>query len=104
MGVSRFVTVTTTSLSAKKIPEYNKGAIEIGLQVNHDNGHDIMAIFIVIIHFHTMSESFPKMMVQISVEKEGLALLYIEGPNKVTDAPLTHHQCILYIRRINGGQ
>ena len=70
MGVSRFVTVTITSLSAKKTPEFSKGAIEIGLQVNYG----IMAI---VIHFHTISESFPKKMVQISVEKEGLALLYI---------------------------
>ena len=84
-------------LISQKTPEFSKGAIEIGLQVNHG----IMAI---VIHFHTISESFPKKMVQISVEKEGLALLYIWGPKKVTDAPLTHHQCILYIRRINGDQ
>ena len=77
MGVSRFVTVTITSLSAKKTPEFNKGAIEIGLQVNHDNGHGIMHGHCHSFSYHTVSESFPKKMVQISVEKEGLALLYI---------------------------
>ena len=44
---------------------------------------------IIIIHFHVVSESFPKNTLQISVEKEGLALLYI---NKAQTKSQTHHQ------------
>ena len=44
---------------------------------------------IIIIHFHVVSESFPKKTLQISVEKEGLALLYI---NKAQTKSPTHHQ------------
>ena len=40
-----------------------------------------------IIHFHIASESFPKKMLQISVEKEGLALLCI---NKAQTKSVTH--------------
>ena len=52
-------------------------------------------------NFHIVSESFPNKTLQISVEKEGLALLYI---NKAQTKSPTHHRRILYVRRIKGGQ
>ena len=45
-----------------------------------------------IIHFRIVSESFRKKTLQISVEKEGSALLYI---NKAQTKSATHHWRIL---------
>ena len=42
-----------------------------------------------IIHFHIVSESFPRKTLQISVEKEGLPLIYI---NKAQTKSPTHHR------------
>ena len=47
-----------------------------------------------IIHFHIVSESFPRKTLQISVEKEGLPLIYI---NKAQTKSPTHHRRILYV-------
>ena len=42
-----------------------------------------------IIHFHIVSESFPRKTLQISVEKEGLPLIYM---NKAQTKSPTHHR------------